>query len=286
MTRIAYLGQPGSYSDLACRIAFPGNETLGCVSFPEVFAAASDGRAGLAMIPVDNSLAGRIADVHHLLPESDLHIVGEHFQRIEHHLLAPKGATLASIKTVKSHVQPLGQCRRYLQKMGYAPVASGDSATAAKEVAEAGDPSVAAISSSLSGEIYGLVSLAKNIEDEPHNTTRFLVMAREADWPKDDGRRFITSFLYRVRSVPASLYKSLGGFATNGINLTKLESYMVGGFFEAAQFYVEAEGHPEQRPMKLALEELAFFSRKGTFKILGVYPAHPFRQETDEPADD
>lgn len=170
--------------------------------------------------------------------------------------------------------------------MGYTPMVSGDSATAAKEVAEAGDPTVAAISSSLSGEIYGLVSLAQNIEDEEHNTTRFLMMAREAAWPKDDGRKFITSFLYRVRSVPASLYKSLGGFATNGINLTKLESYMVGGFFEAAQFYVEAEGHPDQRPMKLALEELAFFSRKGTFKILGVYPAHRFRLETAEPADD
>jgi prephenate dehydratase len=286
MTRIAYLGQPGSYSDLACRVAFPGNDTLGCVSFPEVFAAASDGRAGLALIPVDNSLAGRIADVHHLLPEADLHIVGEHFQRIEHHLLAPKGATLETIKTVKSHVQPLGQCRRWLQKMGYKPVASGDSATAAKEVAEKGDPSMAAISSSLAGEIYGLTSLAQNIEDEAHNTTRFLVMAREASWPKDDGRAFITSFVFRVRSVPAALYKALGGFATNGINLTKLESYMVGGHFEAAQFYVDAEGHPEQRGMTLALEELAFFCRKDTFKMLGVYPAHSFRREAEEPSDD
>ena len=286
MTRIAFLGQPGSYSDLACRTAFPGNETIGCVSFPEVFAAASDGRAALAMIPIDNSLAGRIADVHHLLPESDLHIVGEHFQRIEHHLLAPKGATLETIRTVKSHVQPLGQCRRYLRKMGYTPVASGDSATAAKEVAEKNDPTVAAISSALSGEIYGLQSLAKKIEDEPHNTTRFLIMAREADWPKDDGKPFITSFLFRVRSVPAALYKSLGGFATNGINLTKLESYMVDAFFEAAQFYVEADGHPDQRSMKLALEELDFFSRKGTFKILGVYHSHPFRRENAGPSDD
>jgi prephenate dehydratase len=286
MTRIAYLGQPGSYSDLACRTAFPGNETLGCVSFPEVFAAASDGRAGLALIPVDNSLAGRIADVHHLLPEADLHIVGEHFQRIEHHLLAPPGATLETIRTVKSHVQPLGQCRRWLRKMGYKPVASSDSATAAKEVAESADPSVAAISSSLAGEIYGLASLAQNIEDEAHNTTRFLVMAREATWPMDDGRQFITSFVFRVRSVPAALYKALGGFATNGINLTKLESYMVGGHFEAAQFYVDAEGHPEQRGMRLALEELQFFCRKDTFKMLGVYQAHPFRKETEEPSDD
>lgn len=286
MTKIAYLGQPGSYSDLACRTAYPGTETFGFPNFVEVFAAASDGRADLAMIPVDNSLAGRIADVHHLLPESDLHIVGEHFQRIEHHLLAPPGATLETIRTVKSHVQPIGQCRHYLQRMGYTPIVGGDSASAAREVAEKGDPSFAAISSSLSGEIYGLVSVAKNIEDEAHNTTRFLIMAREAEWPKDDGRPFITSFLYRVRSVPASLYKSLGGFATNGINLTKLESYMVGGSFDAAQFYVDAEGHPDQRPMKLALEELAFFSRKGTFKVLGVYPAHPFRLEAPPAADD
>ena len=272
---IAFQGVPGAYSDLACRGAHPEMTTLPCASFEDTFAALREGRADLAMIPVENSLAGRVADIHHLMPESGMHIVAEHFQRVNHHLLALPGATIAGLKTVRSHVQGLSQCRRLIRELGLLPVAAADTAGSAAEVAAGGDPTVAAIASSLAGEIYGLVSLRAGIEDAEHNTTRFLIMGRDPVDP-DPAQPTITSLVFRVRSVPAALYKALGGFATNGVNITKLESYIIDGSFTVAQFYADVEGHPDLRPVRLALEELSFFSRE--VRIMGVYPAHPFRR--------
>ncbi len=273
---IAFQGLSGAYSDLACRESHPDLETLPCPSFEDTFGAVEDGRARLAMIPVDNSVAGRVADIHHLLPKSGLQIVAEHFQRVNHHLLAPKGATVESVEEVHSHVHALGQCRDLIAELGVAPVVRADTAGAAKDVAAMGDPTKAAIASALAGEIYGLESLRSNIEDSEHNTTRFLIMAREPIDPDPAAGPVITTFVFRVRSVPAALYKALGGFATNGVNLTKLESYLVGERFTVAQFHADVEGHPSQKNVRLAFEELGFFSREVT--ILGVYPAHPFRR--------
>jgi prephenate dehydratase len=281
---IAFQGAPGAYSDLACRQVFPELETLPCAAFEDAIATVRDGRAGLAMLPVENSVAGRVADIHHLLPESGLHIVAEHFQRVSHHLLAPKGATLGGLKVVKSHVHALSQCRTLIRELGLKPVVVPDTAGAAAEVAARGDKSEAAIASALAGEIYGLVSLRENIEDAEHNTTRFLVMAREPRPAPRDGSLVVTTFVFRVRNVPAALYKALGGFATNGVNMTKLESYMLGGRFTATQFHADVEGHPEDRPVKLALDELRFFSRE--VKILGVYPGHRFRRDATQGEDD
>ena len=272
---IAFQGAPGAYSDLACRTVYPEMTTLPCATFEEAFAAVRDGRAALAMIPIDNSVAGRVADIHHLLPDSGLHIIGEHFQKVVHHLLAPKGAMLAGLRTVHSHVHALPQCRRLINELGLKAVVHADTAGAAADVAQRGDPSVAAIASSLAGEIYGLVSLKADIADQANNTTRFVIMQREPLDPDPAGGPVITSFVFRVRSVPAALYKALGGFATNGINITKLESYIVDGSFTVAQFYADIDGHPSQRPVRLALEELGFFSRE--VRILGVYPASPTR---------
>jgi prephenate dehydratase len=280
---IAFQGFHGAYSDLACRTVFPDMQTLPCATFEDAFAAVRDGRARLGMIPVENSVAGRVADIHHLLPDGGLHIIGEHFQRVNHHLLAPPGATLDTIRTVRSHIQALSQCRKLTRSIGLREIVHADTAGAAAEVAERGDVTEAAIASELAARIYGLVSLKQGIEDAEHNTTRFLIMAREAVQPPPGGP-VVTSFLFRVRSVPAALYKALGGFATNGVNLTKLESYMIGGRFTAVQFYVEVEGNPEERPLRLALEELNFFARE--VKILGVYPAHPFRREAGQAVGD
>jgi prephenate dehydratase len=227
------------------------------------------------MIPVENSVAGRVADIHHILPHSGLHIIGEHFERVNHHLLAPRGATIEGLRTVRSHVHALGQCRKLIRELKLRPVVAADTAGSAREVAEMNDPTVAAIASELAGEIYGLVSLRQNIEDAEHNTTRFLIMSRAAQQAPNEGL-VVTSFVFRVRNVPAALYKALGGFATNGVNMTKLESYMVGGRFTATQFYADVEGHPDDRALRLALDELRFFSKEVT--ILGVYPGHPFRR--------
>jgi prephenate dehydratase len=273
---IAFQGAPGAYGDLACREAYPEMESLPCPSFEDAFAAVRESRASLGMIAVENSIAGRVADIHHLLPGSGLHIIGEHFQRVNHHLLAPKGASLKTIRTVHSHVHALSQCRDVIRELKLKAIVHPDTAGAAAEIAERGDPSEAAIASSLAGQIYGLQSLKADIEDAAHNTTRFLVMAREPVDPGAASGPVITSFLFRVRSVPAALYKALGGFATNGVNITKLESYIIDGAFTVAQFYADIEGHPDQRPVRLALEELGFFSRE--VRILGVYPAHPFRR--------
>jgi prephenate dehydratase len=271
---IAFQGAPGAYSDLACRHVFPELVTLPCAQFEDAFAAVRECRARLAMIPIENSVAGRVADIHHLMPDSELHIIGEHFERVNHHLLAVPGATIDTLRTVRSHVHALSQCRVLIRSLGLVPQVAADTAGAAAEIAARGDPSVAAIASELAGQIYGLVSLKENIEDAEHNTTRFLIMSREPERPVR-GTPTVTTFLFNVRNVPAALYKALGGFATNGINMTKLESYMVGGAFAATQFYADVEAHPEDRSLALALEELSFFSHE--VKILGVYPAHPMR---------
>jgi prephenate dehydratase len=278
---IAFQGAPGAYSDLACRRVFPAMTTLPCAAFEDAFAAVREERAGLAMMPIENSVAGRVADIHHLMPDSGLFIIGEHYERVNHHLLALPGATLDKIRTVRSHVHALSQCRNFIREKGLRPVVRADTAGSAAEIKELGDPTIAAIASELAGEIYGLVSLEQNIEDAEHNTTRFLVMSREAEWPPL-GAPAVTTFVFNVRNVPAALYKALGGFATNGVNMTKLESYMVGGRFAATQFYADVEAHPESRPLMLALEELAFFSHE--VKILGVYPAHPLRIAVREEA--
>jgi prephenate dehydratase len=274
---IAFQGVPGAYSDLACRTAYPGMVTLPCATFEDAIAAVREGRARLAMLPCENSLAGRVPDIHRLLPDSGLHVVAEHFQRIEHCLLAPKGATLATIRRAHSHAVALGQVRSVLRELNLAPVVEADTAGSAELVARLGNPEDAAIASELAAEIYGLTILRRNVEDAAHNTTRFYVMAREARIPPADQPGLMTTFVFRVRNVPAALYKALGGFATNGVNMTKLESYMVGGAFTATQFLCDVEGHPEQGPLRRALEELQFFSREA--KVLGVYPAHPYRQQ-------
>jgi prephenate dehydratase len=273
--RIAFQGAPGAYSDLACRHVFPGMKTLACPGFEDVISAVRRGRAELAMLPIENSVAGRVADIHHLLPDSGLYIVAEHFERVQHQLLALPGASLKTIKTVHSHVHALSQCRALIRKLGLKATVAADTAGAAAELALSGDKTVAVIASELAAKIYGLKTLKRNIEDAQHNTTRFLVMARKPKTPPDDGRLTVTTFVFNVRNVPAALYKALGGFATNGVNMTKLESYMVGGEFTATQFYADVEGHPRSRSLALALEELAFVTRK--LKILGVYRGHPFR---------
>ncbi len=280
---IAFQGAPGAYSDLACRVSRPEMETLACRSFEDAFAAVLERKASLAMIPIENSVAGRVADIHHLLPSSGLHIIGEHYQRVNHHLLAVKGARIDGLTHVHSHIHALNQCRLLIRKLGVEPVVHVDTAGAAAEIAHRGDTTQAVIASELAGEVHGLVSLRANIEDAEHNTTRFLIMAREAIVPHPKSGPVMTSFVFRVRNVPAALYKALGGFATNGVNMTKLESYLVGGRFNAAQFYAEVEGHPEHRGLRLAFEELDFFSRE--VRILGVYPQHPYRLQ-GEPEDE
>jgi prephenate dehydratase len=274
--RIAFQGYPGAYSNLACRGAFPRMTPLPCPSFEDAFAAVREGRARLAMIPIDNSIAGRVADIHHLLPHSGLHIIGEYFQPVEHCLLGIKGARLDTIKQVHSHVHALGQCRKTIKALGLEAIVHADTAGAAQDVAAWKDPTKAAISSSLAADIYGLNILKKNVEDQQRNTTRFLVMSRTARRPKPGNGPCITSFVFRVRSVPAALYKALGGFATNTVNITKLESYIIDPFFTVAQFYVDVDGHIDEPPMQFAFEELQFFTSDIT--VLGVYPAHPFRR--------
>ena len=280
--RIAYQGEPGSNSDAACREVFPGAESVPCATFEDVFVAMDEGRAELAMIPVENSIAGRVADIHHLLPESGLHIIGEHFMPIHFALLAVPGASEAGITTVRSHSHALGQCRQFIRDHGWRSVVADDTAGAAREIAEAGDPAVAALAPLLAAELYGLDVLSRDVEDEHHNTTRFLVLAREAAIPPADSGPVITTFVFRVRNVPAALYKAMGGFATNGVNMTKLESYQLGGSFSATQFYADVEGHPDERPLALALEELAFYT--AFLRVLGTYPASSFREGISDPA--
>ena len=273
--RIAYQGEPGANSHLMCQQAYPDWEPWPCASFEDAFAAVENGDADRAMIPIDNSIAGRVADIHHFLPTSSLHIVGERFLRIQFALMAQPGTDISALRTVHSHVHALGQCRGVIRELGLTPVVAGDTAGAAREVAELGDPTQAAIAPPLAAGIYGLEILRDDIEDEDHNTTRFVVLSRDFDEAPRDNGPVITTFIFNVRNLPAALYKALGGFATNGVNMTKLESYMVGGHFTATQFLAEVDGHPGDPAVKNALEELAFFTTEVT--VLGVYPAVAFR---------
>ena len=276
--KIAFQGELGANSHIACNEAYPGYQPLPCSTFEDAFAAVRSGRAKLAMIPIDNSVAGRVADIHHLMPQSKLHIVAEWFLPVQHQLMAPKGATLKTIRTVESHIHALGQCRNIIRALGVRPVVAADTAGAAREVAEAGDISRAALATKLAAKIYRLRILKKDVADAKHNTTRFVVLARKPSWASRKDRQVITTFVFQVRNIPAALYKALGGFATNGVNMTKLESYMVDGSFAATQFYADVQGHPKDRGLALALEELEFVSQPKTLKILGVYPAHAFRE--------
>ncbi len=276
MSKIAFQGLKGAYSDLACRQAYPEMESLPCATFERAIEAVKHGDAELGMLAVENSLAGRVPDIHALLPGSGLFIIGEHFQRVEHCLLGPKGARIEDVKRVHSHAVALGQVRRIVAELGAEPVIEADTAGSAKLVAEWGRREDAAIASSLAAEIYGLEVLRANVEDAAHNTTRFYVTAREARTPSGNAGEVMTTFVFRVRNVPAALYKALGGFATNGVNMTRLESYMLDGEFTATQFMCDVDGYPEQPGLRRALEELSFFSRE--MRILGVYPKAAFRR--------
>ncbi len=275
--KIAFQGVPGAYSDLACRAAYPGMTTLPCESFETAMDSVREGIADLAMLPCENSLAGRVPDIHHLLPDSGLFVLGEHFQRVEHCLLGVKGSIIADLKRAHSHTVALGQVRLILRDLGLTPVIEADTAGSAQLIAQWGNKEDAAIASSLAAEIYGLDILRSNVEDAAHNTTRFYVMAKRPVTPEPTTPNLMTTFVFRVRNVPAALYKALGGFATNGVNMTKLESYMINGEFAATQFLCDVDGHPEQPNLRRALEELSFFSSE--VRVLGVYPAAVFRQK-------
>jgi len=274
-TTVAFQGQFGAYSHLACQEALPDYTPLPCPSFEDAFAAVQEGRAVRGMIPIENSLAGRVADIHHLMPHSDLYIIGEHYQRVNHNLMAPKGAKVDGLREIHSHVHALGQCRRLFQRLGLKPTVHADTAGACQMVAERGDPTLAAIGSSLAAEIYDLQVLESDVQDHANNVTRFVILSRERITPHPKDGRCMTTFVFEVRSVPAALYKALGGFATTGINITKLESYIDPESFEQAQFYADIEGHPDDERVKWAMEELQFFSTR--LEILGTYPRNPFR---------
>jgi len=278
LKKISFQGEPGANSHIACNEAYSRYEPLPCPTFEDAFAAVRNGRAELAMIPIDNSVAGRVADIHHLMPSSGLSIVGEWFLPVQHQLMAPKGATLRTIKTVESHVHALGQCRNIIRALHVKAIVAADTAGAAREVAEAKDATRAALATKLASKIYRLKILKKDVADAKHNTTRFVVLARKPKWASRKEPRVMTTFVFQVRNIPAALYKALGGFATNGVNMTKLESYMVDGNFAATQFYADVQGHPKDRGLELALEELAFVSQPKSLKILGVYPGHRFRE--------
>ena len=273
--RIAFQGALGAYSDEACRTARPGMEVLPCPNFEDMIDAVLEGHAKLAMVPIENSTYGRVADIHRLLPESGLHIIDEVFTRVRISLMANTGTKLRDIKTVRAHIVLLPQARRFLNEHGILAINAADSAGAAAQLAKVPDPTSAVLGNAIAAEIYGLALIAQNIEDHNHNTTRFLIMSREPNHaPRGDGK-MMTTFVFQVRNIPAALYKAMGGFATNGVNMLKLESYMLGGSFTATQFYADIEGHPKDLNVKLALEELEYFSDK--LNILGVYPAHPHR---------
>ncbi|MCT7374400.1 prephenate dehydratase [Chelativorans salis] len=283
--KIAFQGEPGANSDTACRNMFPDMEPLPCATFEDAFNAVETGKADLAMIPIENTIAGRVADIHHLLPQSKLFIVGEYFLPIRFQLMVLPGVAQSEIKAVYSHIHALGQCRKIIRKHRWKPMVAGDTAGAARFVAEEKVRANAAIAPRLAAELYGLEILAENIDDTDSNVTRFVVLSKERQWAKraTPDQPMITTFIFRVRNVPAALYKAMGGFATNGVNMTKLESYQLGGKFFSTLFYADIEGHPEDRGVALALEELGFFSRE--VRILGVYAAHPFRATQSEDED-
>ena len=275
INKIAFQGEPGANSHFAARNAYPRMEAVPCPTFEDVLAAVKSGATKLAMIPIENSVTGRVADIHHLLPHSGLYIVAEYFQRVQHQLLTLPGVKLSELNTVHGHVMALGQCRKAMFTLKLEPVTEADTGGAARQLCESGDRTVAVIASKLAAEVYGLKVAKADIGDAEHNITHFVVLAAKPVRVRNDGGPVVTSFVFRVRNVPAALYKALGGFATNGVNMTKLESYQLEGSFNATMFYADIEGHPEERPVKLALEELHFFSTEVT--VLGTYPASPFR---------
>jgi len=274
---IAFQGEPGANSDTACRDMFPDMEPLPCPTFEDAFVAVENGKAGLAMIPIENTIAGRVADIHYLLPESRLHIVGEYFLPIHFQLMVLPGTAIADIKSVHSHIHALGQCRKVIRKHRWKAEVAGDTAGAAKLVAETGDKTMAALAPELAAEMYGLEILQRDVEDQENNVTRFVVLSKDKHIAQrtSPDEMMMTTFVFRVRNIPAALYKAMGGFATNGVNMTKLESYQLGGKFFATQFYADIEGHPDDENVKLAFEEIGFFSED--FRILGVYKASEFR---------
>ena len=273
---IAFQGEPGANSDTACRNMYPDMEPLPCATFEDAFNAVETGKASLAMIPIENTIAGRVADIHHLLPESRLHIVAEYFLPIHFDLMVLPGVKLDEIKTVHSHIHALGQCRKIIRKHRWKAAVAGDTAGAARVVRDEGDRTWAALAPRLASKLYGLDIAAENVEDADNNITRFVVLSKEKSWaPRQDDRLMMTTFVFRVHNIPAALYKAMGGFATNGVNMTKLESYQLGGKFFSTQFYADIEGHPDDKNAAQALKELNFFSRE--VRILGVYDAHPFR---------
>lgn len=275
--KISFQGAHGAYSDLACREAFPHLETVPCNTFEDAFAAVQTGAVDLAMIPIDNTLAGRVADVHRLMPGSGLSIIGEHFLKIDHALLGVKGSTIEDLKHVHSHLHALPQCRKVIKELALTPHVHADTAGAASEIAQKNDKAHGAIASKLAAEIYGLDVLRADVQDADHNTTRFVVMSREPETPAYvEGETYVTSFLFEIRNIPAALYKALGGFATNGVNMVKLESY-VNPQFEAAHFYVDVIGHKDSKSLQLAFEELDFYAKETT--VLGTYQAHSFRSD-------
>ncbi len=276
MMKIAYQGVPGAYSHIACNTLFPNQEYIPCDTFEIAMELVKNGDVDKAVIPVENSNAGRVSDVHFLLPEAGLHIVGEHFMRIEHQLLAVKGAKLEDIQSAASHPQALAQCSDFLKAHSIRAVSRIDTAKSCEKIALEQDKTKAAIASKLAAEIYGLDILAANIENANNNTTRFLIMQKDEAFPVNDGGRFITSVVFVTKHIPAALYKVLGGFATNGINISKLESYLINGKFFSAQFYIEVEQHIHSRNLQYALSELKFFSEE--YQILGCYPAHEYRR--------
>jgi prephenate dehydratase len=273
--RISYQGEPGANSHLACLEVYPDCTPVPCATFEDALAAIKSGDAEYAMIPIENSLAGRVADIHLLLPESGLYIVGEHFLPIRFQLMGIKSTSLERITDVYSHVHALGQCRKIIRERKIKAHVAGDTAGAARQVAEWGDPTKAALAPRLAADIYDLKILAENVEDAQHNTTRFVILSGEPDDAEPGADPIVTTFIFRVRNVPAALYKALGGFATNGVNMTKLESYQLEGTFNASMFYADVEGHPTDPPLARALEELGFFSTE--LRILGAYKASPFR---------
>ena len=268
--KIGFQGARGANSEIAIREVFPMMEAVPCDTFEDVFNALAAGSVDLAMIPIENTLAGRVADIHHLLPASGTFIIGEHFLPIHFDLMVLPGVKAEDIKTVYSHVHALGQCRKIIRQHGWKAVVGGDTAGSAKFVSEQGDRTIAALAPALAAEIYGLDTLARNVEDADHNTTRFVILSNEEKWAKQGDGPVMTTFLFQVRNLPAALYKAMGGFATNGVNMTKLESYQLGGSFSATQFYADIEGHPDDVSVRNAFEELEFFCKE--FRILGVYP--------------
>jgi prephenate dehydratase len=278
--RIVYQGEPGSYSQQACADVYPGWEAVGCDTFQDCFQAVQDGKAAHAMIALENSLAGRVADVHHLLPGSSLSIVGEYFLPIRFQMMAVKGATTQTIKTVEAHVMGLGQCRKVIRELGLKTVVAADNAGAARAVADSGDVTRAALASEAAAALHGLEILRRDAQDADHNTTRFVILSKGTRLPARGVQPCITSFVFRVRNLPAALYKALGGFATNGVNMTKLESYMLEGQFYATMFYADVEGHIDDPTLRRAFDEMRYFCREVT--LLGTYPAHPFRDHFRE----